>query len=1577
LSNTFIPPLLEEAKERPAPKQVNDDAFYAAMSDEDKEANSVENYEIAKGDLEQKGHSDFVEQSKSIWQDEKDTHTRNAIESIMGDASVPLLTKKSILTNYATTGDFPATLRDKYIQKTASVNLEDSVSSRMQQDFIAAKLDSRKRTLDREVREKDIDNNRTKLKSFLAGGAHLYSGVRNTLNLGISDEEYKKGHDEYKKHAKENPITTGLGYVGALISTAIPAALISNPLVATAAAATLGGTAQGSSKYAELGTTSVKDEERLQASAASAGLTAVEFALPIFRAATLLSRASLNGMGNVLISELDTKVQNEILSAYPELQQEQFDPKNMTVNAVMGAVIGGIFGKSPKAKSAVLEVPPGSPAATTAMANPEVAQKVGMESLADPTGKVANALGTDKGTIVHDWAMSKVMSDEAAKLYPDLAAKIIAQDSRMREVFTDFRYDPNTVNATARLEDNAQIYEIKKSFEPHILQSSSTMNVTDHLSTGVQVFGTSKGTGFTSGYEARKMYNTIALELNKMPLNQQGGKLQILNEKGIELPLDGKVPAKDGPYYVRWEWKKEYDDLSNIVNGMESVHTVAFGKDVSGLARSTLGRWLFPTGRSVFLEKGAGRGIERSALLKKELLDIVHHNIANTPHGKEMDILINKAEGEGKDFYSPQEMSSMFPHLTTKEIDSLFTTHTHWRRLMEYFHNFANRETRNKYVKNNMEGVYNELNDGLGFASTKIDRGDYKDIKTIWDFETGKAIPFSEDLLVGNRVIVRLGNAVEEPGMKHEFGIVGGSTKLGPLPFEVLPKIPGWSPRKVKEPFFVDMHPKELIVNGLPVKDLNILRANHTKTKAAARTEEEANQIKSQLEETYPDHVIEVRPERQDTFGKLVADYEVQHEMLIQSKRRGEKLPSLNGDARLEDRLVSATNLAGALGRMGAFREWDEAFQEGFKKKYAEFLDKGQFPTLKTDIRAKNNMSREINARYRDAIVQYEYYTNQKNFETLGDFQWNKFFWNVADIFEQWKIPAGAIRDLGKEGNLIAKYPKMLAQVAYISMNPTRQWVIQPAQLAEMYAMNPLSFKKNIQDMMAVRMVLMGEGNLMKHLKGPFKAMARKASTMSPQEVDDIVLAIQKSGLLQSIDMNVLVHGIFKDTEKMFTESKTQAIYRQTKAGIQAVPRATRAVGFDFAELTNRIGLFIIAKDLWQKQNPGKDWKVLEHKETIANEALRLSGTMNRAGNLPYQQGALAVFFQFQAISQKLLMNLIQDNATMLSKEQRIRLAATRFILYGGKYGVPGGVIAYTLLEKYASPEVNEQAEKIKRGLIDYTVNNHMAAMIDPDTPSDIMVTKGLTPYAEGVLPYFDFISETFKLFDDKPSQHPRYPGVSVGSSIATTIDQVQGWWTAKEIVGTDVAIKQSFLEIAELASGWGNMSKGIGWLGIQDSVSSFGNKAGHQYSAAEAYAKMFGLGGSNKEQDLYKLQEIVSDRAKLRGEVAKDIHKSLMNIRTKLGTPDADRFFSQLNTFMSVVSKKQFTEHDRNEILKQVIALDRRSFTEKKTSIFMELWKNNSKVVTDDWQQAITILKRSVDPKDREFGEFLEKGQF
>ena len=62
---------------------------------------------------------------------------------------------------------------------------------------------------------------------------------------------------------------------------------------------------------------------------------------------------------------------------------------------------------------------------------------------------------------------------------------------------------------------------------------------------------------------------------------------------------------------------------------------------------------------------------------------------------------------------------------------------------------------------------------------------------------------------------------------------------------------------------------------------------------------------------------------------------------------------------------------------------------------------------------------------------------------------------------------------------------------------------------------------------------------------------------------------------------------------------------------------------------------------------------------------------MDRSGSLAYQTGALSSLMQFAAVQHKLTLNLLQDSATIMSKSDRAKLAAVRFVMYGGLYGLP------------------------------------------------------------------------------------------------------------------------------------------------------------------------------------------------------------------------------------------------------------------------------------------------------------------
>src|SRR5687768_6797416 len=1178
--DNFIVPPIEEEKPLPSPKEASEQAFYAAAASKE---NPIEDYMKIKMDLESNGDSEFVNNVKHQWDQEQNEGNRQAIEGIIGDTTIDHNTKKAVLRSYSLNGFVPTSLKERYIQKAASNDdLNDTVFQQRAQDWVVDNLQNRRAQMEIERRNHDIKNNVSHLKSFLGGISHLYEGVGNTLGL-VSDEEYKTGHEEYKKLASANPISAGVGQAVGLIGGALPAAFAGGPLAAIFGTAAVGGALQGASKFAELGQENVAAEDRLNASMASAGMTSADFALPIFKAGSLLKAMIFNGAGAVTIGELDTNIQNQILEAYPELRQQQLDPKNMTVNAVFGALIGAVFGRkaaptefqSKIGEGANIEAPlaqlappkplllqdksnetrftdtmfvgrngeagtaesrakadakltpeerhekvlsdigisqvrsngeirkeanalirqaqkiekeakdglwksdnwkdkswalreqakalldglksvpqrdeqidttfiiPGSPAQVTAAANPKMAETLGVAAIKESSGVIAEALGTDKGSIINDWVLPKAFDESLNKVHPDLSKSIQSLDNSMKELFDDFRYDPNIVDASKRDDDAARIYQATQEITGlHYQQSNSVTNFTDFISEGKMAFGPNSASGFLTLTDAQVGLDNLNKYIQKLPEEERG--------------TAGIIKRADGSFAVTWDWKKVYDDAAISTFGPDSIQTSILGVKADGLARSSLGNWLFHAGRFPdAVERGAMRAIERGTRLEDAFIKAFDEHVAGTKHGRELNHLIDEAEGIGKEAFSKAEISSYFPHLSKRQVDDLFETHTYWRRMQHYSYAFMNREYRHRLVNDGHKGVYTKEGQYLGPASDKVSPKDYDGIKEIWSYYYNKPVKFDPQEIEQNASqIVRLGNKVENDGAVYEFGLIEGDVKLDMLPTEVLPRVPGYSPRLVKENFFVDVIPNKMTVNGVEIKDPNKLR-NYSRTVAATRTEREANALIDQAQANHPEWTVKIRPDRTNTFGRVITDYQVHTEMFRQSKKRGERLKSSTGEVRIEDRLVTAIKLAQNLSRIGAFREWENTFRSSFTRSFPDFLEKGEFPQYKTDIKPLRNMSKEDNVRFQTAQRLFEFYSKQKVYETLGDHLWKTHLHNIADLLEKVRIPADGIRKIGDKGNLPVKAAKMATTAAYIHLNPIRQWIIQPAQLMEMYAINP------------------------------------------------------------------------------------------------------------------------------------------------------------------------------------------------------------------------------------------------------------------------------------------------------------------------------------------------------------------------------------------------------------------------------------------------------------------------------------------------------------------------------------------
>lgn len=1217
--------------------------------------------------------------------------------------------------------------------------------------------------------------------------------------------------------------------------------------------------------------------------------------------------------------------------------------------------IGKLASITKKSVKGTPKVADSSPLATTAMANPTAAAEAAKAVIADTTGKVEEALGATKGDVIHDWVLPK-LPGHITKDHPDLAAEILATDAAVAKTFQDFRYDPSIIEVTKREEEVGKVLQItRESRTPYYNQSMSIINETDELFEGNAVYGRKNGDGYVRESDARKGYESLKESIKTLPEELQG-------------TLD--IVKHDGKYYINHQWKREYDELSSKVFGRDSIQTSMLGFDVSGIARSSLGRHIWSTGRfPKWVENGALTGIEHTAVIKNSLVDIVKNRVANTKHGVELDYLIREAEETGTDFFSKAKIGGMFPKLSASEVDELFTTHTYWNRLQQYNHNFMNREVRHRMTKDDMQGIYDNAGNYIGAATSKVGPAELGKINEVWDFEKGIPVKYdAEQLAKEGKTVVRLHEKVETDGAVHTYAVLGTKHQLNLLPQEVLPRLPGYSGRKVIESWYVDIIPKEIRVNGVREVEATGVRS-YSRTRAAARTEAEANKIAEQLMADNPDHLIEVRPERQDTFGRVMTDYSIHQEQLRHSMKRGERLPSLNGPARIEDRMVTLLNTVSSLSRMGAFRAWDNAFQSAFVKGFAKFTE-GQFPQYATDIKPLENMGRGLKQEYDTAHAMFKYYERLKNNETTGDFLYTKGLHAIADILEKWKVPVDVLR--GKKQNPLM-IGKTIATTAYIHLAPLRQHLIQPIQQLEMYLINPSTASKSFANTAAVRFYLSAESKMVKTAKSTLQENAiRMAKFKDKQEFLDVVDAIRNSGMLQSVDMNSIVHGIFKEVDRNLVENVPEKIWKDIETTVKAPVRLARSLGFDAAELNNRVGNWLQVREMWMEKNPGKDWKTKEAKAEISAEAIKLSGAMNRAGALPYQEGMLSIFFQFAAINHKMLMNTLQDNATILSPTQRAKLAAVRFALYGGKYGIPGGAIAYAMIERTDDQEVKDNAELIKRGLIDKAANGLLSSVVEPDNPTDLALSKILSPYSEGFMPYFAVGWETLKLFDDAPAG-PRYPAFGMISSFGQAAEDIQGWWTTREV--NEKNFKQMAFEAAEVASGFNSYTQGLLMLGMRDKVTKNGNKYGLEFTVAEAYAKMTLGIGTQKEEDLWKLVELERDISGQKHEMAKVIHRQMLNQRVKGNEENYADHVRKLNSFISMLDSQHFSEADKIDVITELEKLDRKSYTTIKQSILVDHWKYHQEQRTEEWKRVDDILRRSTDPEIQRYIEALDKG--
>lgn len=1570
---------------------ASEEAFYAAASSG---KDPIADYQQSFTELTQTGKSELIDIAKAGWQKEQEDSMRFTVSEIINSPDIDFQVKKDVLTQYSLGGGISKDLKDKFVEKYASMSKGITISEQESQTAKASTV------------QKD---------------------------LAVDKEESTK--DNVIKGATElKDVAVALGYVGSDFVKAIPASIAGlygyiatqDPALAQEISSDLIQKWKGES----LPKNQQEYREYMEDKLSYLGYFGTKVRDFVYEYT-----------GNTNLSVNASYVFDPINAI----------PVGLITKAGRTAVTAPVK-YAYRGTKKLLGIKPGTPAAVATITNPAMAADLLVGGVLDETDTSAKALGVTRADIIKDSLIPLESNKVDPRLSPDISKKLISEVENMnkeaKKLLDEIKTNPSVQDPLLRISDQEVVAKTLDQLNPYFRNNLSNFNnLTSDIWEGVARFTKDENYSFHTNAEAFEAATKIHESLKGVPktftnqvfirdlqegtvtaledfaktvVNINDGPIKVndtvtwVDQFGVkqttrvmEVKTKGKntlyrVAVADAKYgdkgafvskeliqtvvkdgvevalkdletttasapkknlVVEWHYSRKYDELNRLLFGENAVSARVLGIDLSRIARSSATGWLFNHGTikgwfSEISARLAPRMARQQAFFTKLLSDI-----ASTKYPKEFNALIEEGMAKGKENFTLLEIEERFPNIGTKGWEALYETHYKSRRLMDIYHTYINYQKRNELYANKFtKGLYvgkdyiGPVNPNITFTLADQQKG--KVPVKAWDYSTNTEVLLDIDFKKNARMdpitgiatqaaydksgkrIVSLSNKQEGdlPNLKFEYALVDDNiSTLAYLPQEVVPKVKGYWPRQYKERFFIERYPTVLNINGVSTVDEKAL-STYREVVAVAYTVPEKEALLKELRAKYKgeDFRIEPRTARENTYGTILSEYEVQGQQLRNSQHRGEKLAGLNREAYTIDPLDAAARQAQTLVRTGIMGIYDDAFKRAFTKDFQEFLENGEFPNRVEMISAGPSPSEAKFAKYQEAVTIFKEYAKNKSFETMTGSYIKGFLHNVADVLESFRVPKSlGVRYLAENAESLLILPRTLASLTSISLHPGRQWVVQLGPLME-YA-GPLRAAPILANAFALRAALLGSVDIISK-KGMFtkfmEDMGQKASIgLEKSDFEALVQAIKEEGLLESIDHNVMVSDIFNPLDRSLTESFAEKTLRKVVAPFKAVTKQATAKGFNAAESVNRLGMLLIAREKWLARNPGKDWNTPKARQEIFFDEWSMSGSMSRAGSFRYQTGFLANFFQFQAITHKLFMNVFQDNATRLTPKQRFNLGLSRFALWGSRHGLPAGEFIHDYVNSIEDDRLRQLLKQMEIGLVDRAVNGTLKLITGEK--SDIDFGGNMGSYSENVFIYFDVYENAAKIWDGRPTTNPRLPVFSSWGNLGDVFNTFGDWYKTGNLTSDNY--EQMLYEAAKVASGSNAIATTVLMKGTRDKATKLGQLKGFEYSVQEIYANALGL-GTRRDAALYELQEESFSRPEEIKAVVEHLDKYIVS-SLKDDPDNIEKRMSYISSYMTMIERDGFSEEELKQVFIGVINKEKkRASTDLKSSLIMKM---------------------------------------
>ena len=1489
----------------PQPTNIsNDTVLYAANL---AGGNPVENYTSAKQEIAQTGGSSLVRSENDKWLQEQSVSNQQTVESIIEDVSLPIEQRRVVMESYVM-GAIPLqNLRDKFLAQAAVRDVSTTVADQEAQTAHAETVFNR-----------DIEKQVSASSSFADKAGEFLTGF--VAPVAVSS-------------------TKTAGALASQVFFSIPIGLAAGfELMRTQDPERANEVLQQIQEYAY----SPSDD--------------------------LSKKALENIQGWMEIADVPFKWAGDQAMKIPLIGGPGLATAVYTVGSAVGytgAALGAHAAlKSIKGKATIT---PTSPIDTIETASKEQASNLSAKAMADTTEQVAKSVGSSKEEILNTYILPK-LEDEFGDIKPDARVAMESLDRALKDVAAETEFSPHVYPVTQIIsEREAYVKILTETQKPHLLLSSSVLDISPEM----KLFGRAG-----KGYEA--LVDSTATKLQGTAVFGRNANfgykteawanryLKQLEESVSHLPDPGKfeVLNKDGQFYVSWKFTREYKPHESLAFGEDTLSAHLFAKkvDITDFANSTIGKAIFPAYmrmRGEIPAQGAAAAREE-ARIESVFLREARDTYMKTDHPTEFSSSLLKGESEGKS-WTVQDIQTQHPHLNKPQIEKLHTEYMAYRRIVSHLYTLSDRKVVKNLNAKNMKSLYNKDGEFIAHASEPMPRPN--NVTHVWDFEKKERVqvgPTEQVIKLNSEINPKVpngANGYKSGNHKLNYAKVPVGWQFGPIRAGALTQVPGYIPRYYKEWFIVEKTPKEMWVDGVKQPESEL--RNHKETVAMAGNLNERATLLERLRQEDPDGNYDWRKEERDINDKIMHDSKVYDTYLKQIHRRGEQIPSLDRPSEIEDVMVALTKAIRSTAKATAWDDLQTVRRDNFVKAYGDYTDH-KFPQQITDIKPKTHMSPKEERELLSAQSVYEQLEREQIASLQSDIVWRNGMNTIADVFEKSHVDGKVLREWGEKGFVPARMIKAFGANLFLYWSPLRMWVVQPQQFKELTMVSP-SYAKHLAEIMPVTAGLAARTRTLAATKSHADALGRRAMP----DYDRVMNALEESGIAQTVDMNQMVHGIWKDATKEMAPKPISGALDATSRGLSAIGKAAalpgrlgRAVGYNPSETMNQVSLWLFARHRWIEKNPNKNWDTLENRAQIArDQSLYSHMSSTRAGMYGWQDGMASVFTQFVAIPWKSTLQMI--SSPQLTGAEKARLVGARLFWYG-KYGIPLGAVAYKAIENNIEDKNDrETLANWTKSVSDRIWNTTMHVMADASGEDAQVDTKNLSTVVDGEY-LWNVIDTLVEMGKGNPAELPKmaFPFQNAVGSVIDVVRTVHDIFLLNDNGVTDIATwKAAAYKAGTFAGTLSKLDKAM----VAEGMSKAGNHSGYHLTRGEVVAQMFGIPPTEESIQNMVMLPMIQRNKHIKG-TAKQIHERLIAVMKAKGVDEGVQQKEYLDGLQSFL--KTVPEHYKSELVSEIFKQDKFSWRDKKDSLLLNIYKNAADENDKYYLEMRNALEKSNDPE-------------